>query len=75
MPRQPGFTELRDALGATQGNLPVQLRKLEAAGYVAIDKNFVDRKPLTTARLTAAGRTAFAEYLTALSDVVGTALR
>ncbi|MEQ8346037.1 MAG: transcriptional regulator [Sneathiellaceae bacterium] len=70
-----GFTELRDALGATQGNLSVQLRKLEDAGYVEIDKSFVDRKPLTTARLTPAGRTAFADYLAALSDVVGGALR
>ncbi len=65
------FTELKDALGVTQGNLSVQLRKLEDAGYVAIDKRIVGRKPLTTVRLTDQGRAAFQAYLEALSGVIG----
>ena len=65
------FTELKDALGVTQGNLSVQLRKLEDAGYVEIDKRIVGRKPLTTARLTDQGRAAFNAYLEALSGVIG----
>lgn len=65
------FTELKDLLGATQGNLSVHLRKLEEAGYIAIDKSFVDRKPLTRARITEAGRAAFKQYLEALSKLVG----
>jgi len=69
------FTELKDTLKVSQGNLSVQLRKLEQAGYVEIDKRIVGRKPLTTARLTKTGRKAFAAYLAALSDVVGGSLK
>jgi DNA-binding MarR family transcriptional regulator len=65
------FNELKELLQATQGNLSVHLRKLEEAGYIAIDKSFVDRKPLTRARLTKAGRDAFAAYLQAISKLVG----
>jgi DNA-binding MarR family transcriptional regulator len=65
------FNELKAMLEATQGNLSVHLRKLEDAGYIAIDKRFVGRKPLTRARITPAGRKAFATYLDALSDLVG----
>jgi len=65
------FTELKTLLDVTQGNLSVHLRKLEEAGYVAIDKSFIDRKPLTRVRLTKAGRSAFAAYLDAISKLVG----
>lgn len=65
------FTELKDLLALTQGNLSIHLRKLEDAGYIAIDKSFVGRKPLTRARITEAGRTAFAAYLEAIAKLVG----
>jgi DNA-binding MarR family transcriptional regulator len=65
------FNELKTVLEATQGNLSIHLRKLEEAGYVAIDKSFVDRKPLTRARLTAAGRKAFAAYIEAIGALIG----
>ncbi|MBN8608639.1 MAG: transcriptional regulator [Caulobacterales bacterium] len=65
------FTELKELLDATQGNLSVHLRKLEEAGYVAIDKSFVNRKPLTRVRMTPAGRGAFAAYLEAIAKLVG----
>ena len=65
------FTELKTALDATQGNLSIHLRKLEDAGYVAIDKSFLGRKPLTRARMTEAGRLAFAAYLEAIGKLVG----
>ena len=45
------------------GNLSIHLRKLEEAGYVSIDKSFVNRKPLTRVRMTPKGRKAFAAYL------------
>jgi DNA-binding MarR family transcriptional regulator len=64
------FTELKDLLEVTQGNLSVHLRKLEDAGYVAIDKSFVGRKPLTRVRLTDPGRAAFAAYLKAMGQLV-----
>ena len=65
------FTELKKALEATQGNLSVQLRKLEDAGYVEIEKSFFNRKPLTRVRLTEAGRKAFKDYLDVMAKLVG----
>jgi len=65
------FTELKTLLDATQGNLSIHLRKLEDAGYVAIDKSFLGRKPLTRVRMTEAGRLAFAAYLEAIGKLVG----
>jgi DNA-binding MarR family transcriptional regulator len=65
-----GFNELKAALKATQGNLSIQLRKLEDAGYLEIDKSFVDRKPLTRARLTRSGRKAFLAYLDAMAKLI-----
>jgi DNA-binding MarR family transcriptional regulator len=64
------FNELKAALDATQGNLSVHLRKLEDAGYVAIEKSFLARKPLTRVRLTSAGRKAFAAYLEAMGRLL-----
>lgn len=64
------FNELKAALQATQGNLSVHLRKLEEAGYVKIEKSFLNRKPNTRARLTAAGRKAFAAWLDAIGALV-----
>jgi DNA-binding MarR family transcriptional regulator len=65
------FTELKTALEATQGNLSIQLRKLEDAGYVEIEKSFLNRKPLTRVRLTASGRKAFKDYLDVIAKLVG----
>src|SRR5205807_10049020 len=64
------FTELRDQLEMTDGNLSVHLQKLEDKGYVAIDKRFVGRRPETTCRLTKAGRQAFTRYLNHLEAIV-----
>jgi DNA-binding MarR family transcriptional regulator len=65
------FNELKAVLEVTQGNLSVQLRKLEEAGYVDIEKGFLGRKPRTQIRITAAGRAAFAVYLEALGKLIG----
>lgn len=64
------FTEMRDELGMTDGNLSVHLQKLEEKGYVAIHKHFVGRRPQTMCRLTPAGRHAFARYLEHLEAIV-----
>ena len=61
------FTELRDLLQTTDGNLSVQARRLEDAGYVICNKKFEGRKPKSTYRLSAAGRAALEEYLEKLS--------
>jgi DNA-binding MarR family transcriptional regulator len=57
------FGELRDQVGATDGNLSAHLRKLEDAGYVQADKSFVNRKPQTRLSLTPEGRKAWALWL------------
>ena len=64
------FTELRDTLEMTDGNLSVHLQKLEEKGYVSITKQFVGRRPLTTCRLTKPGQQAFARYLNHLEALV-----
>ncbi|MCG3135199.1 MAG: hypothetical protein HMLKMBBP_02705 [Planctomycetes bacterium] len=64
------FSELRELLSVTQGNLGIHLRKLEEAGYVAVEKEFVDRKPRTTCRLTRRGRAALLAHVAALDAAV-----
>ena len=65
------FPELKAVLEVTQGNLSVQLRKLEDANYVTIEKGYLGRKPRTQVRITPAGRKAFAIYLEALGALIG----
>ena len=57
------FGELRDRVGATDGNLSTHLRKLEEAGYVDLEKRFVGRRPQTRVHLTEAGRKAWLTWL------------
>ena len=68
--RDASFTEIKTRTGASDGNLSVHLRKLEEAGYVAIEKSFVDRKPQTRASLTKTGRAAWIAYLDQLKNLI-----
>lgn len=63
------YTFLMHHTGLTWGNLATHLGKLEEAGYVAIEKQFVDRKPNSMVCLTAVGRAAFQTYKTQLQGV------
>jgi DNA-binding MarR family transcriptional regulator len=69
------FTFLMRQTGLTRGNLSVNLRKLEEAGYISITKEFVDRIPRTLIRLTDDGRQAIQTYRenmqTVLNDLLG----
>lgn len=65
-----GFTEIRDELGFTAGNLSVQLRTLEEAGYVEIDKRIEANKSYTGVRLTSSGQKALSGYLGELEVIV-----
>ncbi len=67
------FTWLRSRTGSTDGNLGAQLLKLEEAGYVTMQKQFVQRKPQTVYRMTESGRTALGEYVQSLRQLLGTA--
>jgi DNA-binding MarR family transcriptional regulator len=64
------FTELRDMLEMTDGNLTTHMRTLQEAGYVSIAKTYRNRRSLTTVSLTPAGRKAFANYVALLEQIV-----
>jgi DNA-binding MarR family transcriptional regulator len=64
------FIYLKKTLGTTDGNLSVHLKKLEDAEYISSAKTFVDRKPLTTYRLTQKGRKAFKVYIDQMERLV-----
>ena len=63
------FVYLSSQTGMTAGNISSHMTRLEDAGYVTVDKTFVDRKPRTVYRLTPEGRAAFDGYRVALDDV------
>ena len=68
------FLYLLRKTGLTRGNLSAHMRKLESAGYVDVEKTFVDRLPLTVFRLTPVGRKALRKYrkqMTSGLSVVG----
>ena len=67
------FAAFKQQLQLTDGNLGSQLRKLEDAGYIALRRDFVERKPVTWYRLTAAGRKAVDRHLKALQAVIASA--
>ncbi len=64
------FTYLRNLLEVTDGNLGAHLRKLEEAGYISVNKAFVERKPHTYVAVTAAGRKVFQEHVAALESIL-----
>ena len=64
------FTELRETLEMTDGNLTTHIRTLQESGYVAVAKSYRNNRRLTTVSMTAAGRKAFAGYLGLLEQIV-----
>lgn len=64
------FSELRDLVQASDGNMSVHARKLEEAGYVSCTKRFEGRMPVSEYRLTAAGRRALERYLDHMEAII-----
>ena len=64
------FTELRDALEMTDGNMTTHVRTLQETGYVSVAKSYQRNRRLTTLSMTAAGRRAFAEYVSLLERII-----
>ena len=64
------FTYLRELLEVTDGNLGAHLRKLEEAGYIAVNKTFVERKPRTYVSATPEGRVVFQQHVAALIAIL-----
>jgi DNA-binding MarR family transcriptional regulator len=67
------FVFLAKRTGLTSGNLSSHMAKLESAGYVAVVKEFVGKRPRTTFRLTQDGRHAFEEYRSRVEDLLSSA--
>lgn len=63
------FGRLVQVTGLTRGNLSNHLLKLEEAGFVSVNKSFVNKRPLTTAALTRAGRARVEDHLTRLEGL------
>jgi DNA-binding MarR family transcriptional regulator len=64
------FTELRDTLSMTDGNITTHIRTLQEAGYISVTKSFQNNRPLTTCALTAAGRKSFTHYINLLERII-----
>ena len=64
------FTDMRDTLEMTDGNLTTHIRTLQQAGYVTVSKSYQKNRSLTTCALTSAGRKAFGEYVALLERIV-----
>ena len=64
------FTELRDTLNMTDGNLTTHIRTLQEAGYVSVTKSFQNNRPLTTCSMTSAGKKAFTNYINLLESII-----
>lgn len=67
------FGELKDKVGATDGNLSTHLRKLEDAGYIKQEKRFVGRRPQTRIFLTDAGRKAWIAWIAQMQGIMNAA--
>jgi DNA-binding MarR family transcriptional regulator len=64
------FTDLKNLLNTTDGNISVHARKLEEAGYLTCEKSFKGRVPLTEYRITDAGREALTRYLNHMEALI-----
>ena len=64
------FTYIREKTNSTAGNLSVQLDKLSAAGYIAVEKSFKGKRPLTTCSITKKGIKAFEDYVNTLKQYI-----
>jgi len=64
------FTYLRNALNLSDGNLSIQISKLEEAGYIKVEKIFVGRKPKTFCKITGKGQRAIKNMICKLEALV-----
>lgn len=68
------FGFVRDTVEITDSVLSKQVVLLEQAGYVKVTKGYVGKRPRTWLSLRPAGRQAFDQHLTALTEIAGRAV-
>ena len=64
------FSDLKNLLNTTDGNISVHARKLEDAGYLICEKSFQGRKPLTEYKITKSGKAALEKYLNHMEALI-----
>lgn len=64
------FKEVKEITGGTDGNLSVQMSKMEESGYVKVYKDFFNNKPRTRYNLTEKGKREFIEYVEMLENLL-----
>lgn len=67
---EASFQEIKDNLGMTAGNLSIQLKNLEQAGYITVIKRFEGKRPLTEIKLSLEGSRALADYLDEMERII-----
>jgi len=65
------FIEIKKQLGFTAGNLSIQLKTLEEASYINVEKSFEDNKPKTSVSITKEGKKALVSYMNDLESMLG----
>jgi DNA-binding MarR family transcriptional regulator len=65
------FVRLKAIVGATEGNLGAHITTLEESGYVAVEKDFVGKRPRTRVSMSPQGRRAFDAYVAYLQEIIG----
>ena len=68
------FLFVMQQTGLTQGNLSSHMSKLEAAGYVEVQKEFAGKRPRTLLSLTPEGRAALEGYVSSMKRLLNTVL-
>ena len=68
--KEVSFNNLKDKLSFTPGNLSIQLKKLDKAGYIIITKSFRDNKPHTAVNITTKGIKALNSYLEEMEELI-----
>ena len=64
------FNFIKEKVKTTDGNLSVHLKKLETVEYISSKKEFVDRKPVSSYKLSKKGKKAFEAYISRLESLI-----
>ena len=67
---EANFNYIKEATSATSGNISIQIKKLQEAGYIRVKKSFKNNYPNTTLSITKKGMEAFENYVKSLKKYI-----
>jgi len=70
--REVDFNTIKDTTGATSGNISIQIKKLQEAGYIEVVKSFKNNYQNTSLNITEKGIQAFEDYVESLKGYLST---